>query len=111
VGEEAIGILKQLLRMVIFLELAALQNENFVRIDDGVEPMSNCDDCAASKGVVHCLVNDAFCSDVNVSSGFINQHDSRGFEDGTSNTDELPFAYTQILSVFGDLHKSIWILL
>ena len=94
--------------MVVLLELTSFQYEDLVRVNDCVQSVGNCNYSAVSERSVHCLVDNAFRSDVNVGCGFIDQHNPRRLENSTSDADELPFSDTEVLSVFGDLNRMMY---
>lgn len=64
--------------------------------------MSHCDDSAILKAFVHGLINDRLSSDIDVSCCFVYQHNLGGFENGSGDADELPFADAEILTIFCD---------
>ena len=70
-SEKRVGILKQLLRIVVLLQQTALKDQNSVTVDDSVQPVGNCDDCAVLESLVHSFVNDSFSSYIDVGGSFI----------------------------------------
>lgn len=50
------------------------KHQNFVTLDDGVDTMSDGDDCTAYKLLLDHLLNFLFGHDINVCSGFVKDH-------------------------------------
>ena len=102
-GEEWVGVFEELLRIVELFEESAFQNQNSVAVDDGVESVGHCDDCAVLETLVHRLVNDRFRRHVDVGRRLVNQNDSGWLQNGAGNADQLSLTNAEVLSVFGDL--------
>lgn len=100
--EERVRILEQFLRVIVFFEHAALEDQDSVGVDDCVQSMSDGDDCAVLEGFVHCLVDDRFGPHVDVCSCLVDQHDSGGLQDGAGDADQLSLTGAQVLSIFCD---------
>ena len=102
--EERVPILEQSFGCVEFLHLAHLQDHDFVRGDDGVDAMGDCDD----SGVAKLLMNQSLYGElsfyVDVGSGFIHYDDLALLQEGSADAKNLSFSRTQVRPILLNLH-------
>ena len=55
--ENGFRILKEFLWRIEFSDLALLKDDDFVVVDDRVEAMRDCQDCAIAEGITNCFLN------------------------------------------------------
>lgn len=74
---------------------------SLVIINNCVEPVSNCDDCALSKLCTNGLLDEFICLQVYCGCGFIQHQDLGLTQEGSCKADKLTLSYTQIFSPLG----------
>ena len=88
---------------VLLKYLTVVENQHFVALDNRVQTMSNCDDCAFRKLLLDQLLNLLFCHDVNVCRGFIKYNDLVLAEDSSANANKLALTGTKVGATFLNL--------
>ena len=79
-----------------------VKDKNFVTLDDGVQSVSNCQDCGTIKFFIDKLLDCLFSHYINVSSGFIKNNDLVSSEDGSADANKLSLSCRKISTTFSD---------
>ena len=98
-AEEAFLILEKLLWVIELENLSFSQDEDFVWLNNGLETMSNRDDCAMLELLRNESLDLLLSDDVDVSSGFIKQNDLVFTQDCPTDADQLLLSWAQVSSV------------
>jgi len=87
--ELRLAVLGELLGVAVLDALAMVHDHHHVTVDDGVDPVGNCEDGGVLEVLVHQLLDALFRLDVDVGSGLV-QHNNFVFpEDSSSDAYQL----------------------
>ena len=82
--------------------MSFVKNKNFVTLDDGVQSVSNCQDCGTIEFFRNKLLDCLLSHYIDICSGFVKDYDLVSSEDGSANAYKLSFSCREIGTTFSD---------
>ena len=105
--EFGLRVFHEILRRIKLFDLAKGEDQDPVRLNDRVDPMSYGHHGWAPELCLNQFLNHLLCHHVDVSRGFVKDHHFWLPKNGPADTDQLPLSWGKVLAVFRDhLHQS-----
>ncbi len=90
-------------RAIKLHQLSSIKDHDPITVDDGVQPMSNSQDCTVLKSTSDGCLYELICAAVNIAGGLIKHQDLGSAQKSPGHTQQLPLSCAQVSSTFADL--------